>query len=267
MPEEGDDYCIFVASLSGWWKNMAKRHNRQSSSTCCRRRSELSREQAMAPASRQYRIVLADDHVLIRHGIKRILQANPCLEVVGEASSGEELMRFLGEGEVDLVILDIAMPGIGGMETIGKVKTRYPWTKILMLTMHKNKQCFYSAMSAGADGYLMKDDSDQELLVAIDKVLSGKGYISPFMAADFADDIISMYRNERKTPIQGLTRREREVLQMVVEGMTSRQMAERLKLSQRTVDHHRSSLLRKFNRKNSVDMVNYAVRHGLVPSE
>lgn len=221
----------------------------------------------MAPSSRNYRIVLADDHVLIRHGIKRILQANPSLRVVGEAGNGEELMGFLGHGEVDLVILDIAMPGGGGMETIGKIKTRYPWTKILMLTMHKSKQYFYSAMSAGADGYLMKDDSDQELLVAIEKVLSGKSYISPFMVADFADDVISMYRNEKKTPLQGLTRREREILQLVVEGLTSRQMAERLQLSQRTIDHHRSSLLRKFNRKNSVDMVNYAVRHGFLPAE
>ncbi len=219
------------------------------------------------PSSRSYRILLADDHALIRHGIKRIINANPSLQVVGEASSGEELMESLAGGEVDLIILDIAMPGIGGMETIGKVKSRYPWIKILMLTMHKNKQYFYNAMSAGADGYLMKDDSDQELLLAIDKVLSGKSYISPFMAADFADDVISMYRNERKNPFQGLTRREHEILQLVVKGYTSKQMAERLKLSQRTIDHHRSNLLRKFNRKNSVDMVNYAVRHGFVPSE
>ncbi len=221
----------------------------------------------MIPTKKEIRIVLADDHVLIRHGIKRIIKANEALQVVGEASSGEELLDLLETSEADLIILDIAMPGIGGMETIGKVKSTYPWIKILMLTMHNNKQYFYNAMSAGADGYLMKDDSDNELLVAIEKVLSGRSYISPFMAEDFADDVISMYRNEKKSPFQELTRREKEILQLVVKGLTSKQMAEQLHLSQRTVDHHRSNLLRKFNRKNSVEMVNYAVRNGFVTSE
>lgn len=221
----------------------------------------------MTPGQNEVRILLADDHVLIRHGIKKIIKANEALRVVGEASSGEELMGFLETLEVDLIILDIAMPGIGGMETLSKVKSRYPRIKILMLTMYKNKQYFYNAMSAGADGYLMKDDSDSELLVAIEKVLSGKSYISPFMAEDFADDVISMYRNEKKSPFQELTRREKEILQLVVKGLTSKQMAEHLRLSQRTVDHHRSNLLRKFNRKNSVEMVNYAVRNGFVSPE
>jgi DNA-binding NarL/FixJ family response regulator len=221
----------------------------------------------MMPGQNEVRVLLADDHVLIRHGIKKIIKANEALRVVGEASSGEELMGFLETLEVDLIILDIAMPGIGGMETLGKVKSSYPRIKILMLTMYKNKQYFYNAMSAGADGYLMKDDSDSELLVAIEKVLSGKSYISPFMAEDFADDVISMYRNEKKSPFQELTRREKEILQLVVKGLTSKQMAEHLRLSQRTVDHHRSNLLRKFNRKNSVEMVNYAVRNGFVNPE
>lgn len=211
--------------------------------------------------------MLADDHVLIRHGIKNIIKKNDQLEVVGEVSNGKQLMSFLEDSEVDLIILDISMPDIGGMEAIGLVKNKYPWIKILMLTMHKNKQYFYSAMAAGADGYLMKDDSDEELLVAITKVLNGKSYISPYMTDDFADDVINMYRNERRTPFQELTKREKEILQLVVQGFTSKQMAGQLNLSQRTIDHHRSNLLRKFNRKNSVDLVNYAVRNGLVTSE
>ncbi|MBU1567196.1 MAG: response regulator transcription factor [Proteobacteria bacterium] len=219
------------------------------------------------PGNKKIRILLADDHVLIRHGIKNIVKGNEALQVVGEASSGEELMACLDNSDVDLIILDISMPGIGGMETIGMVKKKYPWIKILMLTMYKNKQYFYNAMSAGADGYLMKDDSDNELLVAIEKVLSGKNYISPFMAEDFANDVISMHRNGKKSPFQELTRREKEVLQLVVKGLTSKQMAEYLNLSQRTVDHHRSNLLRKFKRKNSAEMVNYAVRNGFVTSE
>lgn len=221
----------------------------------------------MLQKQKQYRVLLADDHVLIRHGIKNIIKEDSRLEIVGEVSDGKQLMGFLEESVVDLIILDISMPDIGGMEAIGLVKSRYPWTKILMLTMHKDKQYFYNAMAAGADGYLMKDDSDTELLVAIGKVLSGKNYISPFMTDDFADDVINMYRNERRTPFQELTKREKEILQFVVQGFTSRQMAKQLNLSQRTIDHHRSNLLRKFNRKNSVDLVNYAVRNGLVTTE
>jgi len=221
----------------------------------------------MLEDDKTYKVLLADDHVLIRHGIKNIIKKNEQFEVVGEVSDGKQLMSFLQESETDLIILDISMPGIGGMEAIGLVKGKYPWIKILMLTMHKNKQYFYNAMAAGADGYLMKDDSDEELLVAITKVLSGKSYISPYMTDDFADDVINMYRNERRTPFQELTKREKEILQLVVQGLTSKQMAEQLNLSQRTIDHHRSNLLRKFNRKNSVDLVNYAVRNGFVTSE
>jgi DNA-binding NarL/FixJ family response regulator len=221
----------------------------------------------MIPGKKEFRILLADDHALIRHGIKNIIKADEALQVVGEASSGEEIIDFLETTAVDLIILDISMPGIGGMETIGKVKSKYPWIKILMLTMYKNKQYFYNAISAGADGYLMKDDSDGELLVAITKVLSGKSYISPYMVEDFTDDVITMYRNEKRSPFDGLTRREKEILQLVVKGFTSKQMAEDLHLSQRTIDHHRANLLRKFNRKNSVEMVNYAVLSGFVVSE
>ncbi len=221
----------------------------------------------MLPGKKEIRILVADDHVLIRHGIKNIVKANDALQVVGEASSGEELMGFLETADVDLIILDISMPGIGGMGTIRMVKARYPWIKILMLTMYKNKQYFYDAMAAGADGYLMKDDPDNELLVAIEKILCGKSYISPFMTQDFTDDVISMYRHGKRSPLQELTGREKEVLQLVVKGLTSKQMAEHLNLSQRTVDHHRSNLLRKFKIKNSVEMVNYAVRNGFVPAE
>lgn len=219
-------------------------------------------DKEMKSAKDCFCILLADDHVLIRYGIRNIITMNDKLRVVGEVSSGEEIMDFLAGSEVDMIILDISMPGIGGMAAAKLVKSKYPWIKILMLTMHKNKQYFYNAMAAGADGYLMKDDSDQELLIAIDKVLSGKSYISPHMVDDFADDVINMYRTEKKSPFKELTKREKEVLQMVVQGLTSKKMAEQLKLSQRTIDHHRSNLLRKFNRKNSIDLVNYAVRNG-----
>jgi DNA-binding NarL/FixJ family response regulator len=212
------------------------------------------------------KIVLADNHSLIRHGIKKLIEKNSELEVVGEVGDGEELLCFLEDHSVDLIVLDISMPGIGGMEAAASVKKKYPWIKILMLTMHTSQQIFYNAMIAGADGYLLKDDSDEELLVAIDRVKSGKNYISPRLADDFTDDVIEMYRNGKKSPFRELTKREKEILQLVVNGYTSKKMAEHLGLSPRTIDHHRSNLLKKLNKRNSADLVNYAVRNGYVSS-
>lgn len=210
------------------------------------------------------RILIADDHVLIRHGIKNIINKDSEYQVVGEVADGRELVEFLDKNEVDLIILDISMPGIGGLEAIRLVKNKTPEIKILMLTMHKAKQYFYNALSAGADGYLMKDDSDDELLIAIDKIAAGRTYVSPYMTEDFADDVVNMYRTDKTSPLKELTRREKEVLKLLVKGYTSKKMAKCLNLSQRTIDHHRSNLLRKFNRKNAVDLVHYAVRNGLV---
>ncbi len=218
----------------------------------------------MATTAPYYRILLADDHVLIRHGIRNLISNNPALEVIGEVGDGEELLEFLQTDVPDLLILDISMPKLTGIEAVSKVKKLYSTIKILMLTMHKNKQYFYHAMSAGADGYLMKEDSDEELLVAIKRIQEGKSYLSPFLSQDFADDVISAYRNNRSSPFETLTKREREVLNLVVEGHTSKVMAGMLHLSPRTIDHHRANLLRKFDMKNSVDLVNFAVRNGFV---
>lgn len=211
-----------------------------------------------------YRILLADDHTLIRHGIRNLISNNPALTVIGEVGDGEELLAFLETSQPDLLILDISMPKLTGIEAVSRVKKLYPGIKILMLTMHKNKQYFYHAMSAGADGYLMKEDSDEELLLAIKRIQDGKSYLSPFLSQDFADDVISAYRNNRSSPFETLTNREREVLNLVVAGHTSKVMADMLCLSPRTIDHHRANLLRKFDMRNSVDLVNFAVRNGFV---
>ena len=211
-----------------------------------------------------YRILLADDHTLIRHGIRNLISNNPALTVIGEVGDGEELLAFLETSQPDLLILDISMPKLTGIEAVSRVKKLYPEIKILMLTMHKNKQYFYHAMSAGADGYLMKEDSDEELLLAIKRIQDGKSYLSPFLSQDFADDVISAYRNNRSSPFETLTNREREVLNLVVAGHTSKVMADMLCLSPRTIDHHRANLLRKFDMKNSVDLINFAVRNGFV---
>ncbi len=214
------------------------------------------------PEPMKVRILLADDHVLIRHGIRNILSSSPRLEVVGEVANGGELITFLAETAVDMVILDISMPGIDGMEAMALVKGTHPELRILILTMHKNRDYFYNAMAAGADGYLMKDDPDDELLVAIDRVMQGKIYLSPSLGD--TDDLLELYRRDGRRQLLELTRREKEVLRLVVQGFTSKKMAEQLNLSQRTIDHHRASLLRKLKRKNSADLANYALRCGFV---
>ena len=221
----------------------------------------------MSQESSHYRIVLADDHVLIRHGIKNIVTSEEDLHIVGEFGDGEELLAFLKTDLPELIVLDISMPNINGVELTKTLKNQYPALKILILTMHKNKQYFYRAMSAGADGYLIKSDSDNELLLAINKIRNGKTYISPYLVDDFTEDVLKAYRNQEATSFTGLTKREKQVLAMVVDGYTSKDMAQKLNLSPRTIDHHRSNLLKKFKMKNSVDLVNYAVRHGYVVVE
>lgn len=221
----------------------------------------------MAPGQKIYKIVLADDHVLIRHGIKNIIKQTPDLQVTGEVSNGEELLNLLETDIPDMLILDIMMPKISGIEAVSVVKRRYPRIKVLMLTMHKSMGYFYSAMSAGADGYLMKGDSGEELLLAIRKIQEGKTYLSPLLADDFTDDVLAAHRNQQESPFKGLTAREKEILRLVVAGYTSKAMADKLNLSSRTVDHHRARLLQKLNMKNTVDLVNFAVRNGFVPFE
>lgn len=221
----------------------------------------------MADTQKKYSIILADDHVLIRHGIKNIIKQHGEYEVIGEVNDGEEVLRLMNKDAADLVIMDITMPKMSGIEAAEVVRRRYPRTKVLMLTMHKSKEYFSQAMSAGADGYLVKDDSDTELLVAIETIKNGKTYLSPFFAEGFTEDVIQAYRSEEGNLIKKLSKREKEVLQLVVDGLTSKAIAEKLNLSPRTVDTHRSNLLKKFNLKKSVDLVNYAIRCGLVRSD
>lgn len=214
-----------------------------------------------------YRIIIADDHSLIRKGLRTIIEIESDIQVIGEAGDGRELLDLLSSEQPDLIIMDISMPRINGIEAVREVVEKYPGVRVLMLTMHRNSQYFYNAISAGAHGYLMKDDSDTELLTAIRTVQSGKSYVSPQLSNEVTDDMISAFRDHREIPIIQLTGREREVLQLVVKGYTSKKMADILCLSPRTVDHHRAKLLKKFKMKNTVDLVKYVVRNSIVVSE
>ncbi len=210
------------------------------------------------------RIVLADDHVLIRHGIKKMIEEDASLEVIGEVEDGLELLGFLKKAVPDLIILDISMPNLRGIEAIKEVKKCCPAVKILMLTMHKNEQYLCAAISAGAHGYLLKEDSDTELLPAIKTVMNGNIYISPFLDMGVAADVLQTCKEQKKETGEPLTTREKQVLKLVAEGKTSKIIAALLSISKRTVEHHRANIMKKLNVKNTAALIKYAIRNGYV---
>lgn len=216
----------------------------------------------MAP----YRIVLADDHVLVRQGLRRILEERADLEVVGEASDGLELLSLLDHVTPHMVILDIFMPNLRGIEAIHEIKAAHPDVKVLILTMNKDKEYLYLALSEGAKGYLLKEDADKELFSAIEKVRQDKTYISPYFSEEVVDDLVQMGKGHTKAVFETdpLTPREREVLKLIAEGKSSKEIAHVLFISVFTVNNHRASIMEKLNLKKATDLVKYAIRKGYI---
>ncbi len=210
------------------------------------------------------RVVLADDHALIRHGIKKIIEEEPTLAVIGQVGDGLELLNFIKKITPDVILLDISMPNLRGIEAIGEAKKICPDVKIIMLTMHKSKQYLCHALSAGADGYILKEDSDTELLTAITHALKGELFISPALADELSHDEVKACQEKKGVPSDSLTPRERQVLKLVAEGRTSRDIAELLSISTRTVEHHRANLLKKLNINNTADLIKYAIQKGYI---
>jgi len=215
-----------------------------------------------------YRIIIADDHSLIRQGLRSILQEEPSFQIIAEAANGLELLDLLQREQPEMVILDISMPHLNGIEAVGRIRSAFSQIAILVLTMHSNSHYLYHALAAGAHGYLIKDDSEAELLTAINVIQQGKSYISPQLSSDVAEDVMVAFRDQSKMPFVILSEREEGVLRLVVQGFSSKKIGNLLKLSPRTIDHHRASLLKKFKMRNTVDLVNHVVRNGLVmPNE
>ena len=212
-----------------------------------------------------YRILLADDHVMFRQGLKYIIEGVAGLEVVGEVGDGLKLLDRLKKSPPDMVILDISMPNLRGIEATKEIKTTNSEVKVLILTMHNDKEYLYHAISAGADGYLLKEDADTELFSAIETIRHGGNYISPLLLVELADDLAQTYHGARfKAPFEPLTTREREVLKLIAEGRSSKEVASLLFISVRTVQHHRANIMRKLNIRKTADLVKYAIRKGYV---
>ena len=209
-----------------------------------------------------YRIVLADDHIIVRQGIKRMLEDSPELEVIGEASDGIELIGLLGKLRAHLVIVDISMPNLGGIEVTQEIKKTYPKTKVLILTMHKGKELLHHAISNGADGYMLKEESEKELHLAIEKIRQGGVYISPHLSQELTEDYIDTCRGTLNPSLERLTKREREILKFIADGKSSRDIANSLFISVRTVENHRANMMEKMGVKKTGDLIKHAIRNG-----
>lgn len=216
--------------------------------------------------SNKKRILIAEDHTLLRTGLRIMLSQEPDLEVVGEADNGKDAILAVGRLQPDLVLMDLTMPGTNGMEAINEIKRRFPDTRILVLTIHKTEEYIQEALRAGAEGYVLKDSSQDELRSAIRSVLSGRSYLSP----DVSDTVIHGYLSSGKptsgngTTWERLTQREREVLKLVAEGHGNKHIANYLNLSVKTVEKHRSNLMRKLGLHNAASLTAYAIERGLV---
>lgn len=212
-----------------------------------------------------HRIFIVDDHTLLRAGIRALLSQDPKIEVVGEADNGRDAVKAIITLEPDLVLMDISMPGMNGMEAIIDIKRRCPKTRVIVLTIHKTDEYIHSSLRAGASGYLLKDATHDELRVAIRSVLKGKTYLSP----DISGEVILGYLGTGTAvcgadPGESLTHRERQVLKLVAEGRPNKYIADYFCLSIKTVEKHRSNLMKKLDLHNASMLTAYAIGKGLL---
>jgi DNA-binding NarL/FixJ family response regulator len=209
------------------------------------------------------RVLLADDHTLVRAGLRKILESMPNIAVVGEAGSGLELLELAAQHQPDLVLMDIAMPGLNGLETTERLTRTMPNIRVLILSMHQNEEYVRKALRHGAVAYLLKDAALLELEFAIKAVLSGETYLSPAVSGGVVSDYVQRLR--RDEPEQAtLTTRQTEVLKLIADGLSTKDIARHLNLSVKTVDTHRSQLMKQLGIHEVAGLVRYAMRVGLV---
>jgi len=216
----------------------------------------------------RYRIVIAEDHTILREGLRALLSSNPDFEIVGEAEDGREAIRFVEKLKPHLVLTDLSMPRMNGMDAIREIKRRSRETKVLVLTVHKTEEYILATLQAGADGYLLKDSTHAELLAAVRHVLSGKHYISPGISDKVLDGYLEGRRTlKTRTSWETLTQREREILKLIAEGYKNKEIADDLCISVKTVEKHRANLMEKLDLHNVQALTTYAIEKGLVSRE
>ena len=212
-----------------------------------------------------YRIVIAEDHTILREGLRALLTSDPAFEVVGEAEDGRDAIQRVENLKPDLVLMDLSLPRMNGMNAIKEIKRRAPETKVLALTVHKTEEYIFATLRAGADGYVLKDATHAELVMGIRTVLDGKPYLSPGVS----DKVIEGYLEGKKaldaeTPWDTLTQREREVLKLIAEGYKNKEIADYLYISVKTVEKHRANLMQKLDLHSTSALTAFAMDKGLI---
>lgn len=210
------------------------------------------------------RILLADDHGLVRTGLRRILEAEPGLEVVAEASDGVEAVEIARTVEFDLAVLDVSMPRMTGLQAARELTRRRPDTKVLMLSMHENEQYFFSALQAGASGYVLKSAADEDLVGACLSAMRGEPFLYAGVASTLVRDFLERMRRGERMPRSVLTAREDEVVKLIAEGNSSKEIASALVISVKTVERHRANVLAKLGMRDRTELTRYAIRAGLI---
>ena len=211
------------------------------------------------------RIVIAEDHTILREGLRMLLSSNPDFEVVGEAQDGLEAIRSVESLKPDLILMDLSMPRMNGVGAIQEIKKQNPSTKILVLTVHKTEEHILTALKTGAEGYILKDATHGELMLAMDNIFSGKSYLSP----GISEKVIEGYLEGRKsvkssTSWDTLTQREREILKMIAEGYRNKDIADYLCISAKTVEKHRANLMKKLDLHSASSLTAFAMEKGLI---
>jgi two-component system response regulator NreC len=211
------------------------------------------------------RIVIAEDHTILREGLCTLLSSQEDLQVVGEAGDGREAIRLVENLTPDLILTDLSMPKMNGVEAIREIRKRIPQTKILALTVHKTEEFILEVLQAGADGYIPKDASSNELMMAIRSVLMGKRYLCPSVSKVVIEGYLESRRTTKvSTPWDTLTKREREILKLIAEGHKNKEVADYLYISVKTVEKHRANLMKKLDLHSAAALTAYAMERGLV---
>ena len=213
------------------------------------------------------RVLLADDHRLMREGLRSLLEKQDGMTVVGEAADGRSAVRLAGKLSPQVVVMDVAMPDLNGIEATRQIRTCAPGVKVLALSMHAQMEFVARMLAAGASGYLLKDDASDELAQAIREIAAGRSYLSPRITGVVVADYVERLKLDGDADLSELTPREREVLQLVAEGKTTRAIASELHISVKTVETHRRHIMDKLKIDTAAGLTKYAIRHGLASAD
>ena len=211
------------------------------------------------------KVLVADDHTIVREGVSILLEAEPDIEVIGEASDGQEVIDRVGDLHPDIVLIDIAMPNLNGLEATRIIKRDYPDIQVIGLTMYESDEYFFQLLAAGASGYVLKKAASTDLLAAIRSVYAGDVFLYPAVARRLVNDFLSRAKSgDEKHSYDGLTAREREVLKLIAKGHTNQVIADKLFISPSTVQTHRTRIMRRLNLHSRAELIQYAIRKGLL---